>query len=60
VQAFSDAAFKEAVFELSRKKNPVKHVGTPEEIAEAYLFLMKCTYMTGQIVTPDGGASLLS
>jgi NAD(P)-dependent dehydrogenase (short-subunit alcohol dehydrogenase family) len=60
VQVIPDAALKDAVFERSREKLPVRHVGTPEEIAEAYLFLMKCTYMTGQFVSPDGGASLLS
>ncbi|KZO98879.1 short-chain dehydrogenase/reductase SDR [Calocera viscosa TUFC12733] len=36
----------------------VKHVGQPEEVAEAYLFLMKCTYMTGQTIDCEGGALL--
>jgi NAD(P)-dependent dehydrogenase (short-subunit alcohol dehydrogenase family) len=34
---------------------PLKHVGTPDEIAEAYLFSMKCTYLTGQTIYVDGG-----
>ena len=50
---------------------PVKHVASPDEIAEAYLFLMKyvsastlksisdrtsrCNYVTGQRIDVDGG-----
>jgi len=33
----------------------VKHMATPEEVAEAYLFVMKCEFITGQRVEVDGG-----
>ncbi|GJJ07001.1 hypothetical protein Clacol_001199 [Clathrus columnatus] len=36
----------------------VKHVGMPDEVAEAYLFCMKCTYVTGQCLVIDGGQLL--
>ncbi|KAJ3553812.1 hypothetical protein NM688_g3420 [Phlebia brevispora] len=38
---------------------PVKHVAGPEEIAETYLFLMKCNYITGQRIEVDGGGRLI-
>ncbi|KAL5519705.1 hypothetical protein ACEPAG_1365 [Sanghuangporus baumii] len=33
----------------------VQHVGQPDEVAEAYLFCMKCQYITGQRIEVDGG-----
>ena len=36
----------------------VPRVGEPEEAAEAYLYLMRGTYTTGQILRVDGGWSL--
>ncbi|GJJ07034.1 hypothetical protein Clacol_001232 [Clathrus columnatus] len=36
----------------------VKHVGMPNEVAEAYLFCMKCTFITGQCIVVDGGQIL--
>ncbi|EIN10843.1 NAD(P)-binding protein [Punctularia strigosozonata HHB-11173 SS5] len=53
------AMFKGSIFEHAKNTLPVKHVGTPEEVAETYLFLMKCGYMTGQSVSPDGGSLIL-
>jgi NAD(P)-dependent dehydrogenase (short-subunit alcohol dehydrogenase family) len=38
---------------------PVGHVGEPEEIAEAYLYLMRQTYGTGQVIVVDGGGVLV-
>lgn len=32
---------REALFEESKKKLLVGHVGTPDEVAEAYIFAMK-------------------
>jgi NAD(P)-dependent dehydrogenase (short-subunit alcohol dehydrogenase family) len=37
----------------------LKHVGTPQEVAESYLYLMKQTYGTGQSITVDGGGVLV-
>jgi NAD(P)-dependent dehydrogenase (short-subunit alcohol dehydrogenase family) len=37
---------------------PVGRVGEPEDLAEAYIYLMRQGYSTGQIVVVDGGAVL--
>lgn len=37
---------------------PLPRIGTPAEVAEAYLYLMKCGYVTGQILQVDGGGLL--
>ncbi|GJJ14165.1 hypothetical protein Clacol_008425 [Clathrus columnatus] len=37
----------------------LKYVPEPNEVAEAYLFLMKCDYITGQRIQIDGGYSLV-
>lgn len=41
------------------KRLPVRHIGTPEEIADAVLFLMKNSYVTGITLTIDGGGLLV-
>lgn len=38
---------------------PLPRGGTVEEAAEAYLYLMRATYVTGQVVRVDGGGSLV-
>jgi NAD(P)-dependent dehydrogenase (short-subunit alcohol dehydrogenase family) len=38
---------------------PLPRGGSCEEAAEAYLYLMRATYTTGQIVMVDGGASMV-
>jgi NAD(P)-dependent dehydrogenase (short-subunit alcohol dehydrogenase family) len=38
---------------------PLPRAGTVEEAAEAYLYLMRATYVTGQTVRVDGGGSLV-
>jgi len=38
---------------------PVGRVGEAEDLAEAYLFLMRERYATGQVVVVDGGAMLV-
>ncbi len=38
---------------------PLPRGGTVEEAAEAYLYLMRNTYVTGQILRVDGGGSLV-
>jgi len=42
-------------FEALAKVLPVRHIAEPDEVAEAYVFLMKCKYITGQRITVDGG-----
>ena len=38
---------------------PLPRGGAVEEAAEAYLYLMRATYVTGQVVRVDGGGSLV-
>jgi NAD(P)-dependent dehydrogenase (short-subunit alcohol dehydrogenase family) len=38
---------------------PLPRAGTVAEAAEAYLYLMRATYVTGQIARVDGGGSLV-
>lgn len=38
---------------------PVKRIGTPEEVADAVLFLMRNGYVTGITLTIDGGGLLV-
>jgi NAD(P)-dependent dehydrogenase (short-subunit alcohol dehydrogenase family) len=47
---------RETLYRQRAEKLPVRHVGEPEEIAEAYLYLMRQSYGTGQIIVVDGGA----
>lgn len=54
MQKMSDAAIKGYTGNL-----PLPRPGTVEEAAEAYLYLMRATYVTGQIVRVDGGGSLV-
>lgn len=37
---------------------PLPRIGRPEEVAEAYLYLMKAGYTTGQVIIADGGGVL--
>ena len=37
---------------------PLPRIGEPAEVAQAYLYLMKCGYVTGQILQIDGGGAL--
>jgi 3-oxoacyl-[acyl-carrier protein] reductase len=48
-------------FDASEKRNPLKKVGKPEELAEAISFLLgqKASWITGQILAVDGGMGTL-
>jgi NAD(P)-dependent dehydrogenase (short-subunit alcohol dehydrogenase family) len=37
---------------------PIPRIAEPAEVAQAYLYLMKCGYVTGQIIQVDGGSML--
>jgi NAD(P)-dependent dehydrogenase (short-subunit alcohol dehydrogenase family) len=41
------------------RKLPVGRVGEAEDLAEAYLYLMREGYSTGQMIVVDGGAVLV-
>ncbi|KAF7551124.1 hypothetical protein G7Z17_g5263 [Cylindrodendrum hubeiense] len=45
----------EAALESMRRDTITHTVGTPEEMAEVYLYFMKSTFATGTTVTADGG-----
>ena len=47
----------EAIYEMLRVAQPIERLGTPDEIARAVLFLLsdECPFMTGSLVSADGG-----
>jgi NAD(P)-dependent dehydrogenase (short-subunit alcohol dehydrogenase family) len=49
---------RESLFREAGSKLPVGRVGEAEEIAEAYLYLMRNGFSTGQTVVVDGGGVL--
>ncbi|KAF8603585.1 NAD(P)-binding protein [Ceratobasidium sp. AG-I] len=48
---------RKAFIEKAQNSLPVGRIGKPEEVAEAYIFAMK--YLTGQVITVDGGGVLV-
>jgi NAD(P)-dependent dehydrogenase (short-subunit alcohol dehydrogenase family) len=53
------AAEREALYAGMADKLLLRHVGEPEELAQSYLYLMKQTYGTGQVIGVDGGGALV-
>ena len=41
------------------RRLPIPRIGVPAEVAEAYLYLMKAGYTTGQVLLVDGGGSVV-
>ena len=54
VQTMGEAAIRSFTANL-----PLPRGGTVDEAAEAYLYLMRATYVTGQVIRVDGGGSLV-
>ena len=52
------AALKPSMQEAIQAQIPLQRFGTPEEIADAALFLAENTYVTGQVLTVDGGMTI--
>jgi NAD(P)-dependent dehydrogenase (short-subunit alcohol dehydrogenase family) len=52
-------ADRHALYQETAIRLPVGHVGEAAEIAEAYLYLMRQSYCTGQVLIADGGAVLV-
>lgn len=50
---------KESYKEWAAKTLPVGHLGSADELADAYLSLLTNPYMTGSVVTVDGGLTLV-
>jgi pteridine reductase len=42
------------------ERAPLKRAGTPQDVAEAVLFLARAPYVTGHLLVVDGGATLRS
>jgi NAD(P)-dependent dehydrogenase (short-subunit alcohol dehydrogenase family) len=53
------AAEREHLYESVGKSLPVGRVGEPQDIAQAYLFLMQEGFGTGQTIVVDGGTVLV-
>jgi NAD(P)-dependent dehydrogenase (short-subunit alcohol dehydrogenase family) len=49
----------EADFEHERTSMPLGHGTTPEEIADAVMFILRAPAMTGQMIALDGGQHLM-
>jgi NAD(P)-dependent dehydrogenase (short-subunit alcohol dehydrogenase family) len=50
---------REEQFRQMAQRQPLPRIGEPEEVAEAYLYLMRAGYTTGQILQVDGGGSVV-
>jgi NAD(P)-dependent dehydrogenase (short-subunit alcohol dehydrogenase family) len=50
---------RETLYQQMADKLPVGHVGDAAEIAQAYLYLMRQSYSTGQVIVVDGGSVLV-
>lgn len=53
------AETREAQFKAMTSRLPIARIGEPAEAAEAYLYLMKAGYTTGQVLLVDGGGSVV-
>jgi NAD(P)-dependent dehydrogenase (short-subunit alcohol dehydrogenase family) len=49
---------RDSMFEQTSKKLPVRRVGSPDDVAQAIVFLIGNTFVTGTIIEVDGGAHL--
>jgi len=47
----------EDALEALKQKSPLKRIGTPEEVANLYLFLAsdEASYISGEVIRIDGG-----
>jgi NAD(P)-dependent dehydrogenase (short-subunit alcohol dehydrogenase family) len=50
---------REATLKRMTERLPIARIGEPEEVAEAYLYLMRAGYTTGQVLLVDGGGSVV-
>lgn len=54
-----DEKAKQAMFDAVAKSVPTGRIAQPEDVAEAYLFLMKDPNVTGTVVDSNSGALLV-
>jgi NAD(P)-dependent dehydrogenase (short-subunit alcohol dehydrogenase family) len=50
---------RDDLFTRYTARQPLARAGSPAETAEAYLYLMRAGYTTGQVLKVDGGASVV-
>jgi NAD(P)-dependent dehydrogenase (short-subunit alcohol dehydrogenase family) len=50
---------REAMYRDLGQRLPIGRIGEPEDLAHAYVYLMREHYSTGQVVVVDGGALLV-
>jgi NAD(P)-dependent dehydrogenase (short-subunit alcohol dehydrogenase family) len=50
---------REAQLRRMTERQPLPRAGDPAEVAEAYLYLMRAGFTTGQVLIVDGGMSLI-
>jgi NAD(P)-dependent dehydrogenase (short-subunit alcohol dehydrogenase family) len=50
---------REASFKRMTERQPIPRIGEPSEVAEAYLYLLRGAYTTGQVLLVDGGGPML-
>jgi NAD(P)-dependent dehydrogenase (short-subunit alcohol dehydrogenase family) len=50
---------RENMYRQAAERLPVGHVGEAGEVAQAYVYLMEQTYITGQTLNVDGGGTLV-
>jgi len=53
------AETREAQLRRMTERLPIARIGEPNEVAEAYLYLMRAGYTTGQVLLVDGGGSVV-
>jgi NAD(P)-dependent dehydrogenase (short-subunit alcohol dehydrogenase family) len=53
-----EGADREAFFQQATARNVIPRAGTPDEVADAVLFLIRNDFTTGTTVDVDGGALL--
>ena len=60
IETDMSAAVRNVAGDLIKKKVPMKRLGQPQDIAQVAVFLASAdsAYMTGQVLTVDGGLSL--
>lgn len=58
VWSFIPEDSREEQLQRMTRRQPLPRIGEPSETAEAYLYLMRGGYTTGQVLRVDGGVSL--
>ena len=55
IESDMTAVLSDKIKESMLNQIPMKHFGSPEDVAKTVLFLAEQEYITGQVLTIDGG-----